>query len=214
MARRRISARAVRVAAWVTVSVPAVLLGVQAVQDGLGANPVEAITHATGIWALRFLVASLTVTPLRRLGLAALAPARRILGLGAFGWAFAHFTTYLTLDLGFDFGFLGEDVLERPYITVGFSALAILGVLAVTSTRGWQKKLGRRWTLLHRGVYPAAVLAALHFVWLVKADLREPAIYAALIAGLLAVRAGFALRSRTARSADRGAAVERSSSTA
>ena len=199
MARRRISARSVRATAWAAVLAPIGLLVVEALREGLGANPVEAITHATGIWALRFLVASLAVTPLRRMGLTMLAPARRVLGLGAFAWAAAHFTTYLTLDLGFDFGFLGEDVVERPYITVGFTAFALLGVLAVTSTRGWQKRLGRRWTLLHRAVYPAAILSALHFVWLVKADLREPALYAALVALLLGVRVVSALRATLAR---------------
>ena len=209
--RRRIGARTVRIASWAIVALPAALLGEQAIRDGLGANPVETITHSTGIWALRLLVASLAVTPLRRLGLAALAPARRVLGLGAFGWASAHFATYLTLDLGFDFGFLGEDVLERPYITVGFAALALLSVLAVTSTRGWQKRLGRRWTLLHRGVYPAAVLAALHFLWLVKADLREPALYAGSIALLLGMRGAWALRSRAARGRPGAAPAGRSS---
>ena len=188
MAGYPVGPRGVRAIGWIAVALPAVLLGARAFRGELGANPVEAITHFTGIWALRFLVASLAVTPLRRSGFSALAPARRILGLGAFGWAAAHFATYLSLDLGFDFAFLGEDILERPYISVGFGAFAILTALAVTSTRGWQKKLGRRWVLLHRGVYPAAVLAALHFVWLVKADFREPAFYAGVIAVLLALR--------------------------
>ena len=193
----------VRAAAWTAALAPALPLGVSVAGDGLGANPVETVTHFTGIWALRFLVASLAVTPLRRLGLPELAPARRILGLACFGWASAHFAIYLTLDLGFDFGFLYEDVAERPYITLGFSALTLLSVLAFTSTRGWQKRLGRRWILLHRAVYPAAVLAALHFVWLVKADLREPALYAGFVTILLGVRVFAHLRARAPQRARR-----------
>jgi len=168
---------------------PAGALAVGAFTDQLGANPVEAITHETGEWALRFLVLTLAVTPARRwLGLAVLAPYRRSFGLLAFAYASLHFATYLFLDLGLDFSFLLEDVLERPYITVGFTSFVLLVPLAVTSTRGWQRRLGRRWLQLHRLAYLAAVGASVHFAWLVKADLREPAIYAAIIATLLALR--------------------------
>lgn len=201
MARAR-SAQ-IRAVAWLIVLAPLVLLGFRVLDGGLGANPVEAVTHFTGIWALRMLVASLAITPLRRLGLSQLLPARRILGLAAFGWASVHISIYVALDLGFDFGFVLEDVLERPYISVGFAAWVILLVLAFTSTVRWQKRLGRRWVHLHRAVYPAAMLAALHFIWLVKADLREPALYAGLIAILLGARVVTQLRPRTPAVPDR-----------
>ncbi len=164
-------------------------LALGAARGSLGANPVETITHVTGEWALRLLLLTLVVTPLRRMtGWAFLAPWRRSLGLLAFGYATLHFATFLALDLGFDLSFLGEEVLERPYVTLGFSALVLLTPLALTSTRGWQRRLGRRWVTLHRLVYVAAGLAVLHFVWLVKADLAEPLAYAAVLVVLLAAR--------------------------
>jgi sulfoxide reductase heme-binding subunit YedZ len=164
-------------------------LAVGAARGALGANPVETITHVTGEWALRLLLLTLAITPLRRwAGWAFLAPWRRSLGLLAFGYASLHFATFLALDLGFDLSALGEEVLERPYVTLGFCSLLMLVPLAVTSTRAWQRRLGRRWMSLHRLVYAAAALAVLHFVWLVKADLLEPLVYAAILLGLLALR--------------------------
>jgi methionine sulfoxide reductase heme-binding subunit len=169
--------------------VPLGALALGAARDALGANPVETITHSTGGWALRLLLATLTITPLRRLtGWSFLAPWRRSLGLLAFGYATLHFATFLALDLGFDFSALGKEVAKRPYVTLGFSAFLLLTPLAITSTRGWQRRLGRRWLVLHRLVYFAAGLAVLHFVWLVKADLAEPLAYAAVLGGLLALR--------------------------
>lgn len=168
---------------------PLAALALGAARGSLGANPVETITHATGQWALRLLLATLAVTPLRRLtGWSFVAPFRRSLGLLAFGYATLHFATFLALDLGCDLSALGEEVAERPYVTLGFTALLLLTPLAVTSTRGWQRRLGRRWLTLHRLVYAAAALAVLHFVWLVKADLAEPLAYAAVLAVLLAAR--------------------------
>ncbi len=165
-------------------------LALGAARGTLGANPVEAITHATGLWALRFLLASLAVTPLRRWlpqG-AALAPYRRTLGLLAFGYAALHAATFFALDLGFALARLAEEVAERPYVTLGFASLLALAPLAATSTRAWQRRLGRRWIALHRLAYAAAALAVAHFVWLVKKDLREPLAYAAVLALLLAAR--------------------------
>jgi sulfoxide reductase heme-binding subunit YedZ len=160
-----------------------------AARGALGANPVETITHVTGEWALRLLLLTLAVSPLRRLaGWAFVAPWRRSLGLLAFGYACLHFATFLALDLGFDLSALGEEMVERPFVTLGFAALVLLTPLAVTSTRGWQRRLGRRWLSLHRLVYVAAVLAVLHFFWLVKADWAEPIVYGAVLAGLLALR--------------------------
>ena len=168
---------------------PVAALAAGAARGALGANPVETITHETGQWALRLLLATLAITPLRRLsGWAFLAPWRRSLGLLAFGYATLHFATFLALDLGFDLSALGEEVAERPYVTLGFGAFVLLVPLALTSTRGWQRRLGRRWLALHRVVYAAAACAVLHFAWLVKADLAEPLAYAAVLAGLLAAR--------------------------
>jgi sulfoxide reductase heme-binding subunit YedZ len=168
---------------------PLAALAFGAARGALGANPVEAITHETGQWALRLLLATLAITPLRRLsGWAFVAPWRRSLGLLAFGYAALHFATFLALDLGLDLSALGEEVAERPYVTLGFTAFALLTPLAVTSTRGWQRRLGRRWVALHRLVYLAAGCAVLHFLWLVKADLGEPLAYAAVLAALLGAR--------------------------
>ena len=171
------------------------VLVVGAFGDRLGANPVEAITHTTGEWALRFLVGALAVTPLRRLfSWRFLAPYRRSLGLLCFFYATLHFATYLILDLGLDAGLLVEDVLERPYVSAGFTAFVLLVPLAATSTRAMTRRLGRRWKMLHRMVYPAAVCAVVPFLWLVKADLREPLVYASVLGLLLALRVGWWLR--------------------
>lgn len=168
---------------------PLVLLIWRTLDGSIGPNPVEGITHATGDWALRLLLVTLAVTPLRWLsGWTPLARLRRMLGLFAFFYAVLHFTTYLWLDQFFDWQAIVADIAKRPYITVGFAALVLMVPLAVTSTRGWQRRLGARWKQLHRLIYPIGVLAVLHYLWLVKADLLEPAIYAAVLALLLAAR--------------------------
>jgi sulfoxide reductase heme-binding subunit YedZ len=169
--------------------VPLCGLVLGALRGTLGANPVETITHVTGEWALRLLLATLAITPLRRAaGWSFIAPWRRSLGLLTFLYATLHFATFLALDLGFEFSSLLEEVAERPYVTLGFSALLLLTPLALTSTRAWQRRLGRRWLTLHRLVYVAAGLAVLHFIWLVKADLAEPLAYAVVLAVLLGAR--------------------------
>lgn len=181
--------RAVRSAALIAGLAPAVGLLLRALQDRLGADPVEEITHETGEWALRFLILTLAVTPARRLlGWSWLAPERRTFGLVAFGYASLHFATYLLLDLELDFSVLAEDILERPYITAGFAGFAALVPLAVTSTRASMKRLGARWIRIHRLVFVAAAAACLHFLWGVKADLLEPAIYTGIVATLVATR--------------------------
>ena len=159
----------------------------------LGPNPVEAITHFTGDWTLRLLLATLAMTPLRRLtGQAGLVRFRRMLGLFAFFYAVLHFTTYLWLDRFFELGTIAEDVLKRPYITVGFAAFVLMVPLAITSTQDWIRRLGRRWKRLHRAIYAIGVLGVLHYLWLVKADLLEPAIYAIILAVLLGLRVPWA----------------------
>lgn len=156
--------------------------------DRLGANPVEEFTHLTGEWALRCLLLSLAVTPVRRFSGAAIQPYRRSFGLLAYAYGVVHFSVYLVFDLAFDFSLLFEDVAERPYITVGFAALVGLTPLVVTSSRAWQARLGRRWVALHRLVYLVAILAIVHFWWFVKADHLGPALHAGLLAVLLGVR--------------------------
>jgi len=142
---------------------------------GLGANPIEFITHSTGTWTLVGLLVTLSVTPLRRLtGRADLIRYRRMLGLFAFFYAILHFMTYLWLDQFFDFASIAKDIVKRPFITVGFAAFVLLIPLAVTSTRVMMRRLGRRWQPLHRLVYLIALLGVIHYVWLVKKDLTQP----------------------------------------
>jgi sulfoxide reductase heme-binding subunit YedZ len=155
----------------------------------LGANPVETLIHGTGDWALRLLVATLAITPLRRFsGWSEPLRWRRMLGLFAFFYASLHFCAYALLDQRLNLSLIWEDVVERPYISVGFSVFVLLIPLAVTSTKGMMRRLGRRWKALHRLVYPAAIGAALHYLWLVKVDLREPLIYLTIIILLLILR--------------------------
>ncbi len=183
--------RLLHAAAACACALPAAALALRAARGALGAEPIDTLTHATGGWALRFLLLCLAVTPLRRaLGWPALAPYRRTLGLAAFGYACLHVATYAALDWGFDGRAMLEDALERPYVTAGLAAFLCLLPLAATSTRAAVRRLGgRRWIRLHRLVYLAAGAAVVHFLWLVKADLREPALYGAALAGLLAARA-------------------------
>ena len=158
--------------------------------DALGADPVAEIEHRLGLWALRLLMATLAITPLRQLtGQAVLVRFRRMLGLYAFFYACLHFSAYLVLDLRGYWTLIFEEIAKRPYITVGFSAWLLLLPLAITSTKGWIKRLGRNWARLHKLVYAAGVLAVLHFWWLVKSDIREPALYAGILALLLGWRA-------------------------
>ncbi len=169
--------------------IPAAVLVARLLGDDLGANPIEEVTHETGEWALRLLLLTLAVSPLRKLtGWNALAPYRRTLGLLAFTYASLHFTTWLALDHFFDWQAIVEDVFERPYITAGFTAFASLVPLAVTSTRGWIRRLGKNWATLHKLSYLAATAAVVHYWWLVKSDVTEPRYYAAVLAVLLASR--------------------------
>ena len=170
---------------------PAVNLALGWQADALGANPIETITRASGEWTLRFLLITLAVTPLRRLtGLHWLLRLRRMLGLYAFAYATAHFAIYLWLDQFFDWGAIARDILERPFITVGFAAFVLLIPLVATSNSFAIRRLGgRQWQSLHRSVYAIAIIAVVHFWWLVKADVLEPAIYALILAALLGVRA-------------------------
>ncbi|MBX3702766.1 MAG: sulfoxide reductase heme-binding subunit YedZ [Steroidobacteraceae bacterium] len=155
----------------------------------LGANPVEKVQDTLGIWGLRFLLLTLAVTPVRELlGWPRLLAFRRMLGLFAFTCIALHFLWYLFVDQAFDWRQLLVDIAKRPYVTVGFAALALLVPLAWTSTNRAMRRMGRRWQKLHRLVYPAVVLGCVHFWWQVKADVREPLMYAAIAAALLGWR--------------------------
>lgn len=168
-------------------------------RQALGADPVAELTHRTGDWALRLLLASLAMTPLRRIsGQAWPIRFRRLLGLYAFFYACLHLSVYLVLDLQGYWRQIFEDIGKRPFITVGFGAWLVLLLLAATSTQGAMRRLGRHWVRLHRAVYAAGVLVILHFWWLVKADVREPAFYAAILALLLGFRLAWTWRARSA----------------
>ena len=194
--RRRLAGKAALCA---IALVPLAWLIGAACRGDLGANPIEKITHVTGDWALRFLLFALAVTPLRRvLGWNWLIGYRRMLGLFAFFYALLHLATFTVLDHFFDWQEIVADVYKRPYVTAGMTSFLCLLPLAITSTRGWIRRLGRRWTTLHRLAYAAAVAAALHYWWLVKADVRAPFRYVGVVAVLLLVRLFFLLdRQRT-----------------
>lgn len=174
---------------WVGGLAPVAWLAVGLPLGWLGVNPIETMTHVTGWAALVLLLLTLSVTPLRRLsGWNPLIRLRRPLGLFAFFHATLHFSIWMGLDLGFRLGWVWQEIRERPFITAGFAAFLLLLPLAVTSTKGWIRRLGRRWTALHRLVYLAAGLALVHLTWIQKADLRLPFLVGALLALLLAAR--------------------------
>ena len=158
--------------------------------EALGANPAEFITRSTGDWTLRFLLLTLAVTPLRKLfGWHWLASFRRMLGLYAFFYGVVHLSSYVSFDHVFDLAEILKDIVKRPFITVGFTALVLMLPLAITSTDRMVRTLGaKRWLALHRLVYVIAPLGVLHFWWMVKADVTEPALYAAILAILLGYR--------------------------
>ncbi len=175
-----------------------------ALNDRLGADPVKTLEHMLGLWALRFIIASLTVTPLRRFGGPNLTRFRRALGLLAFFYACAHLSAYLYFDQGLDARAIFADIVKRPYITIGMFAFAILVPLAITSNTTMIKRMGAAaWQRLHRWVYVAAIAAAVHFLMSVKSWPAEPIIYAAIVAVLLLVRVGFAVRRRLSAAAPR-----------
>ncbi|XOV78300.1 MAG: protein-methionine-sulfoxide reductase heme-binding subunit MsrQ [Aestuariibacter sp.] len=157
--------------------------------DNLGADPVKAIIHFTGMGALNLLLMTLTVSPVSRyFRQPALIKIRRLLGLYCFSYATLHFSNYLLFDLQLAFETLLEDIIERPYITVGFTSLLILFALAITSPKAMQKKLGKHWLSLHKAIYPCILLVCLHFLWSVKSLNAEPLIYIALATLLLLFR--------------------------
>jgi sulfoxide reductase heme-binding subunit YedZ len=188
---RLLSNKWLKVPVFVLCLVPISVVVWRYLHNDLTANPIEFITHASGDWALRFLVITLTITPLRKiLGLPELIRFRRMLGLFAFFYACLHFGTYIVLDKFFDMSEIWKDVLKRRFITVGFAAFLLLIPLAITSTAGWIRRLGgKRWRALHRLIYISAVLAVIHYYWLVKSAIIRPLAYGAILAVLLLFRA-------------------------
>ncbi len=175
-------------AVWMVLGILAALGKVSVGMD-LGADPVSRLIHACGITALRLLLFTLAVTPLRMLtGWNSLIRLRRMLGLYAFFYVLLHFTAFAWFDLDLNFALVGEEIVKRPYITIGMLGLLLLIPLAVTSTNGMMRRLGRRWTKLHRLVYVIAALGLWHFWWQVKKDIREPLLYVAIFAVLMAFR--------------------------
>ncbi len=192
----------IKAALFLLALVPVAWLAWRTGAGRLGANPLEAVTHATGDWTLRFLLGTLAVTPLRALtGANALIRFRRMLGLFAFFYATLHLFTYLWFDQFFSWPDILRDIPKRPFITAGFAAFALLVPLAATSTAGMIRRLGgARWRALHRLVYLAAVLGVVHFWWLVKADVSEPRLYAIVLGVLFAARLWAGSRRRPYRS--------------
>jgi sulfoxide reductase heme-binding subunit YedZ len=176
-------------AVFVACLVPFGQLAYKAYTGDLGVNPIETITHFTGDWTLIFLLITLSVTPLRKIsGWNGLIKFRRMLGLFAFFYAVLHFSTYVVLDHFFDFQRIMKDIVKRPYVTVGFTGFVLMIPLAVTSTAGMVRRLGKGWQKLHRLVYVAAIAGVIHFYWLVKADIRRPLQYGTVLALLLGFR--------------------------
>lgn len=157
--------------------------------DALGANPIEVITHSTGDWTMILILTTLSITPLRMLTKQYwLIGVRRMIGLFAFFYGCLHFTTYIWLDKFFDVHEMIKDVYKRPFITAGFTAFVLMIPLALTSTKGWIRRLGKNWQRLHRLIYVTAIAGVVHYIWLVKADLRKPLQYAFVLGVLLSYR--------------------------
>jgi len=177
---------------------PVGYLGWRFYTEDLTANPLEYITHFTGDWSIRLICVTLAITPLRKLLHAPdLIRFRRMIGLYAFFYASLHFLTYLWLDRLFDFQDLAKDIAKRPFITAGFAAFVLMLPLAVTSTRGWIRRMGgKRWQALHRLVYGAGIVAVVHYYWLVKSDVRLPLLYGGIVGVLLLYRAVAWMRAR------------------
>ena len=205
-----LAAKWIKVPVLLLCLVPLALLVWRGLNRGLGANPIEFITHATGDWTLRFVVITLSITPARRLlGLPQLIRFRRMLGLFAFFYGCLHFTTYIWLYKFFDVAEMIKDVEKRRFITVGFTGFVLLIPLAVTSTVGWIRRLGgRRWQMLHRLIYVTAIAGVVHYYWLVKSDVRKPLLYGGMVALLLGYRAAVWLVEKRNRLATGAAAPE------
>jgi sulfoxide reductase heme-binding subunit YedZ len=189
-------------------------LGWKAYNSALGANPIQVITWSTGTWTLVFLLITLSITPVRRLTKQYwLIQYRRMLGLFAFFYGCLHFTTYIWLDQFFDLHSIAKDVIKRPFITVGFTAFVLMIPLALTSTTASIRRLGKRWVSIHRLIYVTAIAGVIHYLWLVKKDIRKPVIYATILSLLLLYRIAVWLKERVAARMSGEAASQAVSST-
>ena len=182
--------RVVKIVGFVLALAPLARLVIGFFIDALGVNPIELITRSTGTWTLVFILATLAVTPLRKLsGWNWLQQLRRMLGLFAFFYGCLHLTTYVWLDQFFDVTAILKDIIKRPFITIGFAAFVMMVPLALTSTNGMVRRIGgKRWIALHRLIYALAIFAVVHYWWLVKRDITQPALYAIVLAVLLGWR--------------------------
>ncbi len=181
--------------------VPLGLLGFDALRGELGANPIETITHQTGLWTLILLIVTLAITPIRRItGVQWVIQYRRMIGLFAFFYGFLHLMTYVWLDQFFDVHSMLHDVYKRPFITAGFTAFLLMVPLALTSTKWSIRKLGKKWQTLHRLIYFSALAGVVHFIWLVKKDIEEPVIYAIILGTLMSVRVFYWVKNSRRRS--------------
>jgi methionine sulfoxide reductase heme-binding subunit len=205
-----LSSKWLKIPVFLACLVPAGMLVWDGFTGGLGANPVEFIRDSTGDWTLRFLIITLAVTPFRKLvNLPALIRYRRMLGLFAFFYVCAHFATYVVLDQDFDLHSMWLDFAKRPFITMGYLGFLLMIPLAITSTRGWIRRLGgKRWTWLHRAIYISAIAGVIHYAWLVKSDERKPLQYAVLVGILLLARVVIWLRGRMRPAAAAGPGAE------
>lgn len=194
---------AFRIAVFIACLLPLAWLAFGLWQGSLGANPIEHIIRSLGDWALRLLLVTLAITPLRRLtGWHWLLKLRRMLGLHAFFYAMLHISAYVWVDQFFDWIAIAKDIIKRPFITMGMLTFTLMLPLALTSSQAMLRRLGGpRWQALHRVVYAVAICAILHYWWMVKLDLTQPAIHAAVLAGLLGIRLFWSLRKPAARRA-------------
>ena len=201
--------RVLKVSVWaLALLVPAGLALRRFLEDGFGANPIEWVEHFTGDVTLVSLLVVLSITPVRRLtGWNDLQKARRLLGLFAFAFLCLHFLAWIGLDQFFAWGYIGEDIAERPYVLVGFTAFLLLLPLAVTSTKGWIRRLGKNWVRLHRLVYVAVLLGIVHFFWVTKADDRWPTRALVVWGALMLARLLFALKQERRRTGAAGSGV-------
>jgi methionine sulfoxide reductase heme-binding subunit len=199
--KRGLPGKIVKIVVFLLCLVPVSTLAWRFYKNELGANPIEYITHATGDWTLRFLLFTLAVTPVRKLfDQPHLIRYRRMLGLFAFFYGCLHLTTYLWLDQFFDWSGIVKDIRKRPFITAGFVSFVAMAPLAATSTSAWIRWLGgKRWQLLHRLIYFSALAGVIHYFWLVKSDVRLPALYATILGLLLLYRLAVWIRSRMAK---------------
>lgn len=206
LARYLLGSDPVRRAIYIVGMLPATWYFYLGVMDQLGADPQKTLERLLGLWALRFLIMTLAITPLRRLGGPNLVRYRRVIGLLAFYYAALHLSVYMVLDQGLDLAAIWADIVKRPYITVGMLAFAVLVPLAVTSNSTMIRRLGgAAWQRLHRWVYVAAVAAAIHFVMVVKAWPPEPLVYGCIVSVLLLLRLVFHLQKRLRRTARQAA---------